>query len=98
MKQRIAIAHVILKKPPIPLLDKANVSVDTDTEKLLHETLEKLMPKRTSSFIAHRLSTIHNVDRIYMLDGGEVVKVGTHKKLQSKEGVYTMLYRQSLMV
>ncbi|MCH1510299.1 MAG: hypothetical protein L7T84_13910 [Akkermansiaceae bacterium] len=56
------------------------------------------MPKRTSSFIAHRLSTIHNVDRIYMLDGGEVVKVGTHKKLQSKEGVYTMLYRQSLMV
>ena len=97
-KQRIAIARVILKNPPILLLDEATASVDTETEKLIQEALEKLMKNRTSLVIAHRLSTIRNAGRIYVLDGGKVVEEGTHDELQSNGGVYAMLCRQSLMV
>ncbi len=97
-KQRIAIARVILKNPPILLLDEATASVDTETEKLIQDALEKLMTNRTSFVIAHRLSTVRNADLIYVLDGGEVVEEGTHDELQAKDGVYAMLCRQSLMV
>ena len=97
-KQRIAIARVILKNPPILLLDEATASVDTETEKLIQEALEKLMANRTSFVIAHRLSTIRNAGRIYVLDGGKVVEEGTHEELQLSDGVYAMLCRQSLMV
>jgi ATP-binding cassette subfamily B protein/subfamily B ATP-binding cassette protein MsbA len=97
-KQRIAIARVILKNPPILLLDEATASVDTETEKLIQEALEKLMANRTSFVIAHRLSTIRNADRIYVLNGGEIVEEGTHDELQSKDGVYAVLCQKSLMV
>ncbi|MEM9284004.1 MAG: ABC transporter ATP-binding protein [Verrucomicrobiota bacterium] len=97
-KQRIAIARVILKNPPLLLLDEATASVDTETEKLIQGALEKLMADRTSFVIAHRLSTIRNADRIYVLENGEVVEEGNHDTLQAKDGVYAMLCRQSLMV
>ncbi|MEM7603364.1 MAG: ATP-binding cassette domain-containing protein, partial [Verrucomicrobiota bacterium] len=96
-KQRIAIARVILKNPPILLLDEATASVDTETEKLIQEALEKLMTNRTSFVIAHRLSTVRNADRIYVLDEGLVVEEGTHDVLIDKDGIYAMLCRQSLM-
>lgn len=97
-KQRIAIARVILKNPPILLLDEATASVDTETEKLIQGALEKLMTNRTSFVIAHRLSTVRNADRIYVLDHGEVVEQGDHDTLQEQDGIYSMLCRQSLMV
>lgn len=96
-KQRIAIARVILKNPPILLLDEATASVDTETEKLIQGALERLMANRTSFVIAHRLSTVRNADRIYVLDHGGVVEEGGHETLLARDGVYAMLCRQSLM-
>ncbi|MEM9018668.1 MAG: ABC transporter ATP-binding protein [Verrucomicrobiota bacterium] len=96
-KQRIAIARVILKNPPILLLDEATASVDTETETLIQEALEKLMANRTSFVIAHRLSTVRNADRIYVLERGEVAEEGTHDALIESDGIYAMLCRQSLM-
>lgn len=96
-KQRIAIARVILKNPPILLLDEATASVDTETEKLIQGALERLMSNRTSFVIAHRLSTVRNADRIYVLDHGKVVEEGDHEQLQALDGTYAMLCRQSLM-
>jgi len=96
-KQRIAIARVILKNPPILLLDEATASVDTETEKLIQGALEKLMSNRTSFVIAHRLSTVRNADRIYVLDHGMVVEEGDHDTLLAADGTYAMLCRQSLM-
>jgi ATP-binding cassette subfamily B protein/subfamily B ATP-binding cassette protein MsbA len=96
-KQRISIARVILKNPPILLLDEATASVDTETEKLIQGALERLMANRTSFVIAHRLSTVRNADRIYVLDHGKVVEEGDHDALQAHDGTYAMLCRQSLM-
>jgi len=96
-KQRISIARVILKNPPILLLDEATASVDTETEKLIQGALERLMANRTSFVIAHRLSTVRNADRIYVLDHGKVAEEGDHDGLQTRDGTYAMLCRQSLM-
>lgn len=96
-KQRIAIARVVLKNPPILLLDEATASVDTETEALIQGALERLMSNRTSFVIAHRLSTVRNADRIYVLEKGQVVEEGDHESLLALDGTYAMLCRQSLM-
>jgi len=96
-KQRIAIARVILKNPPILLLDEATASVDTETEKLIQGALERLMSQRTSFVIAHRLSTVRNADKIYVLDHGGVAEEGDHDSLLARDGIYASLCRQSLM-
>ncbi len=95
-KQRIAIARVILKNPPILLLDEATASVDTGTEKLIQGALEKLMEKRTSFVIAHRLSTVRNATKIYVIEHGRVVEQGDHETLLQKDGVYAQLFHHSL--
>ncbi len=97
-KQRVSIARVVLKNPPILLLDEATASVDTETEKLIQIALERLMAARTSFVIAHRLSTVRNADRIYVLDHGIVIEEGSHEELIERNGHYAKLCRTSLMV
>ena len=92
-KQRIAIARVLLKNPPILILDEATSSVDSETEKLIQEALERLMKGRTSIVIAHRLSTIKNATKILVLKDGEIVESGTHIELLEKGGLYYHLYK-----
>ncbi len=96
-KQRVSIARAILKNPPILLLDEATASVDTETERLIQEALERLMTNRTSFVIAHRLSTVRNADRIYVLRRGEVIEQGTHDELLALDGEYAELCRTAFL-
>ena len=91
-KQLLTIARAFLKDPKILILDEATSSVDTRTEELIQQAMEKLMENRTSFVIAHRLSTIKNADIIIVLDKGDVVEVGNHKELLEKKGFYYNLY------
>jgi len=92
-KQRVSIARALLKDAPILILDEATASVDTATEKLIQEALERLMANRTSFVIAHRLSTIRNADQILVLRHGEIVERGTHDELMTLNGLYAKLAR-----
>jgi len=92
-KQRISIARALLKDAPILILDEATASVDTATERLIQEALERLMQGRTSFVIAHRLSTIRNADQILVMRDGSIIEKGTHEALIRVEGIYAQLTR-----
>jgi len=91
-RQRIAIARAILKDPKILLLDEATSALDAESERLVQDALNTLMQGRSSIIIAHRLATIREVDRIYVLEHGEIIEQGSHQELSQKEdGVYQQL-------
>jgi ATP-binding cassette, subfamily B, bacterial len=92
-KQRVSIARALLRNAPILILDEATASVDTATERLIQEALERLMTGRTSFVIAHRLSTIRHADLILVLHHGEIVERGPHEQLLAAEGLYARLAR-----
>ena len=92
-KQRVSIARALLKNAPILILDEATASVDTATERLIQEALERLMANRTSFVIAHRLSTIRRANQILVLQHGEIIERGTHEELVEREGLYAKLAR-----
>ena len=91
-KQRVSIARVLLKNPPLVVFDEATSNIDTETEVKIREALENLTRGRTTFIIAHRLSTLHNVDRIVVMDRGRIVEQGAHQDLLVRGGLYAGLY------
>lgn len=92
-RQRISIARALLIDPRILILDEATASVDTETEKEIQRALDNLVHGRTTIAIAHRLSTLHKANRLVVLDKGEIVEIGSHDELMTKEGAYYRLYQ-----
>ncbi|MCR2043469.1 ABC transporter ATP-binding protein [Anaerosalibacter massiliensis] len=91
-KQLISFARAVLRDPKIFVLDEATSSIDTETEKIIQDTIQKVLKGRTSFIIAHRLSTISNADKILVIKKGKIIESGNHSELLSKKGYYYRLY------
>lgn len=95
-RQRIAIARAILKEPKILILDEATASLDTESEFLIQQALDRLTEGRTTFAIAHRLSTLQNADRLLVIDGHSIAEIGTHEELVAGKGIYYNLVKAQL--
>jgi ABC-type bacteriocin/lantibiotic exporters, contain an N-terminal double-glycine peptidase domain len=97
-KQLLTIARAMLVESPMLILDEATSSVDTRTEVLIQQAMERLMKNKTSFIIAHRLSTIRNADLILVMRDGNIVEQGTHAELLARNGFYAELYNSQFAV
>lgn len=95
-KQRIAIARALLKDPSILLLDEATSNLDSESEHLVQEALDRLMQGRTVLVIAHRLSTVRNAHNIVVMKDGQIAEQGTHTELMKENGIYVQLVSRQL--
>lgn len=95
-RQRLAIARALYKNAPILILDEATSALDAESERSVQEALQVLMQNRTTLVIAHRLSTVRNANRIAVMDGGNIIEIGSHQELLQKEGAYARLYQLGL--
>lgn len=92
-KQLLAFARIFAHEPSIFILDEATANIDTKTEELIQDSIDRISKEKTSIFIAHRLSTIVNVDKIIVLNNGEIIEQGNHQKLMTNpNGYYSKLY------
>jgi subfamily B ATP-binding cassette protein MsbA len=97
-RQRLAIARALFKNPPVLIFDEATSSLDTESEALVQEAIDRLMKGRTVFVIAHRLSTIQNADKIVVLHDGKIVQMGKHNSLIQQEGLYKRLYEMQFKI
>jgi subfamily B ATP-binding cassette protein MsbA len=97
-RQRLAIARALFRNPPVLVFDEATSSLDTESEALVQEAIDRLMKGRTVFVIAHRLSTIQNADKIVVLDDGKIVQMGKHNTLIQQEGLYKRLYEMQFRI
>lgn len=97
-KQRLAIARVLLKAPPIVILDEATAHLDSESERMIQEAFTKALTGRTSIVIAHRLSTIQNADQILVIENGKIVERGRHEELIKKNGLYSTLHKTQFKI
>ncbi|MDH5572117.1 MAG: ATP-binding cassette domain-containing protein, partial [Gammaproteobacteria bacterium] len=91
-KQRVAIARVILKKPPILVFDEATSSLDSKSEQAITQSLKEVAQQHTTLVIAHRLSTIVDADEILVMDHGRIIERGSHQQLLKQEGMYSQMW------